>query len=129
MQHAVICRDMLLVHPSLIKSQQSFLGCDSIFFFSIFILSRPRFLCGDRSFFGSLTNFPVRSIVLSILCRNDLMCVYWNSYVATLTIMLRYCFCTASSNLCCSLVSMLQQYFWLFLLQQCFLYRQHSYRD
>ena len=28
------------------------------------------------------------------------MCVYWNNYVATLTIVLLYCFCAASSNLC-----------------------------
>ena len=54
----------------------------------------------DRSFFGSLTLYPTRSVVLSILCRDILMCVYWNNYVATLTIVLQHCFCTTSSKLC-----------------------------
>ena len=31
-----------------------------------------------------LTLCPVRSVVLSILRRDILMCVYWNNYVATL---------------------------------------------
>ena len=34
---------------------------------------------------------------MSILCRNTLMCGYWNIYVVTLTIVLRQCFCAASS--------------------------------
>ena len=54
----------------------------------------------DRSFFGFLTFCPARSVVLSILCCDNLMCVYWRNYVATLTIVLRHYFCAASSNLC-----------------------------
>ena len=88
-----------------------------------------KFLYRDRSFFGSLTLCPVRSVVQSILCCDNLMCVYWNSYVATLTIMLRHCFCSASLILCRNPVFMSRQYFCWFLLQQCFLYCQHSYRD
>ena len=65
------------------------------------------------------------------------MCVYWNSYVVTSTIVSRHCLCAASSNLCHIASSnlchdpffMSQQHFCLFLLQQCFLYCQHSYRD
>ena len=67
-------------------------------FFQHFILSRQGFLCCDRSFFGSLTFFPARSVVLSILCRNALIYGYWNIYVATLTIVLQHCFCAASLN-------------------------------
>ena len=106
------------MHPSLIELQQSFLGHDSICFFSIFILSWQSFLYRNRSFFGSLTICPVRSIVLSILCRDNLMCVYWNSYVATLTIVLQHCLCVASSNLCHDPVFMSQQDF-LYLAHLC----------
>ena len=130
MQLVVVCRDLLLVHPFWIQSRQSYCGYDSNCFFSIFILSRQSFLlCLDRSFFGSLTICPARSVVLSILCRDNLMCVYWNSYVATLTIVLRHCFCAASSNLCHDPVFMSRQYFCWFLLQQCFLYCQHFCHD
>ena len=76
----------------------------------------------DRSFFGSLTLCSARSPVLSILCHDILMCVYWNNYVATLTIVLPHCFYAASSKLCRDLVSMSRQQFCWFLLQQCFLY-------
>ena len=85
MQHALVCRD-------------------GICFFSIFILSQQIFLCRDRSFFGSLTLCSARSIILSILCHNNIMCVCWNSYVTTLTIVLRHCFYIDSSNLCRDLV-------------------------
>ena len=129
MQHAIVCRDLLLVHPSWIESRQSFLSHDSICFFIIFILSRQSFLCRDKSFFGSLTICPARSVVLSILCRDNLMYVYWNSYVATLTIVLLHCFCAASSNLCCHPVFMLRKHFCWFLSQPCFLYCQHSCHD
>ena len=47
-----------------------------------------------------LTLCPVRSVVLSILRRDILICVYWNN-------MLRHCLCAASSKLCRDLVSML----------------------
>ena len=88
------------MHPSWIQSRQSFLGRDNICFFIIFILSRQSFLCCDIYFFGSLTICPVRSVILSILCCDNLMCVYWNNYVATSTIVSRHCFYAASSNLC-----------------------------
>ena len=99
------------------------------FFFSIFILSRQSFLCHDRYFFGSLTICPARFVVLSILCRDNLMCDYWNNYVATSTIMSRPCFCATSSNWCRDPVFMSRQHFCWFLLQQFFLYCQHSCRD
>ena len=106
---------------SKIQSRQSFFGCDNIVFFNIFLLTPQSFLCRDRSFFGSLTIYLTRFIVLSVLCHDNLICVYWNSYVATSTIMSRHCFCAASSNLCRDPVFMLQQHFCCFLLQQCFL--------
>ena len=56
--------------------------------------------CHDRSFFGSLIICLVRSVVLSVLCRDNLMCGYWNSYIATSTIVSRQCFCAAFSNWC-----------------------------
>ena len=67
-------------------------------FLQHFILSRKSFLCRDKSFFGSLTLCTTRSVVLSILCHDTLMCGCWNIYVAILTIVLRHFFCTASSN-------------------------------
>ena len=89
---------------SWIQSQQSFLGRDSILFFSIFILSRQRKLCHERSFFCYLTICLARSVVLFILCSDNLMCGYWNSYVATSKIVSRQCFYAASSNWCRDLV-------------------------
>ena len=94
LQHAVVCRD-------------------NICFFSIFILSRQSFLCRDRSFVSSLILCLARSFILSILCRDNLICVYWNSYVATLTIVLRHCLCAASSNLCHNQVFMLRPSFYV----------------
>ena len=47
---------------------------------------RQSFLYRDRSFFGSLTICLARSVFLSVLCRDNLMCGYWNSYVATSTV-------------------------------------------
>ena len=103
LQHAAVCRD-------------------SICFFSIFILSQQSFLCHNKSFFGSLTLCPARSVSLSILCRDSLMCVYWNNYVATLTIVLRHYSCAVSLNSCRHPIFMSRQHFCLFLLQQYFLY-------
>ena len=67
-------------------------------FLQHFILSQQGFLCRDKSFFGSLTLCPARSVVLSILCHDALIYGYCNIYVATLTIVLRHCFYAASSN-------------------------------
>ena len=86
--------------PSWIPSRQSFLGRDIILFFSIFILSQQSFLCRNRSFFGSLTICLAKSVVLTFLCRDNLMCGSLNSYVATLTILSRQSFRAASSNWC-----------------------------
>ena len=120
MQHPVVCRNLLLVHPSWIESRQSFLGCDSICFFSIFILSLQSFLYRDRYFFGFLTLYPAGSVILSIYVAT-ILCVF------TRTVKLRHCFCATSSNLCCDLVFMSRQHFCWFLLQQRFLYCQHFY--
>ena len=84
-------------------------------------MSQQSFLCRDRSFFGSLTTCLARSVVLSVLCRDNLMCGYWNSYVATLTIVSRQCFCAASSNWCHELVFMSQQHLCLVLVKTMFL--------
>ena len=46
---------------------------------AIVIVSSAYLLCRDGPFFGSLKNFLARSIVLFILCHDNLMCVYWNS--------------------------------------------------
>ena len=81
-------------------SQVSIAACSS--------LSRP---APCASFLNSVaTKFPwsrqylflhyIYSVVLSILCRDNLMCVYWNSYVAISTIVSQHCSCAASSNLC-----------------------------
>ena len=70
----------------------------------IVLFSSACSFCHDKSFFGSLTICLTRSVVLSILCRDNLMCDYWNSYVVTLTIVSRQCFCAASSNWCRDLV-------------------------
>ena len=72
--------------PSWISSRQSFLGRDNIRFFSIFIMSRQSFLCRDRSFFGSLKICLAKPIILTVICRNNLMCGSLNSYVTTSTI-------------------------------------------
>ena len=106
LQHAVVCRDPQPCAPSKIQSRESFLGRDSILFFNIFILSLQSFLYRDKSFFGSLTICPARSFVLSILCHDNLMCDYWNSYVVTLTIVSQQCLCVAFSNWCGDTVCM-----------------------
>ena len=79
------------------------------------------FLCRDISFFGSLTICLARSVVLSVLCRDNLMCGYWNSYVATSTIVSRQCFYAASSNWCRDQVFMSRQHVCLVLVVTMFL--------
>ena len=49
--------------------------------------SRQSFLYHNRSFFGSLTICLAKSVVLTILCCDNLMCGSLNSYVATSTIL------------------------------------------
>ena len=117
----ILCYCSLLQHTTSCRNNNCF--------FSMFTLSWQSFLCCDRSFFGSLTLYPARSVVLSILCRDILMCVYWNNYVATLTIVLRHSLCATHSKLCRDPVSMSRQHLCCFLLQRCFLYCQHSCRD
>ena len=56
------------------------------------------FPLSQQIFLWLFNNLSARSVVLSILCRDNLMCDYWNSYVATLTIVSRHCFYAASSN-------------------------------
>ena len=102
---------------------------NTLLFLPHFILSQQSFLCRDRSFFGSLTLCPAKYVVPSIICRDTLMCGYWNIYVATLTIVLRHYLCAASSICVPTQSFMSRQYFCWFLLQQCFLYCLHSRRD
>ena len=97
--------------PSWIPLRLSFLGHGSILFFTIFILSRQSFLCCNRSFFGSSTICRSNSIVLTVLCYDNLMCGSLNSYVATSTILLRQSFYAASSNWCRDPFFMSQQHF------------------
>ena len=79
--------DCILGRDLKVLSRQSF---NSLLQFSVAcsILSQQSFLYRDKSFFGSLTLCPTRSVVLSIICHDILMCVYWNNYVVTLTIVL-----------------------------------------
>ena len=117
-----LCRDNLMC-----GSLNSYVAidnfcCDNILFFSIFIMLRQSFLCCDRSFFDSLTICLAKSVVLTFLCRDNLMCGSLNSYVAIdnfcrdivfvqlLQIGVATSFYVATAFL-----------FW-FLLQQCFLY-------
>ena len=41
------------------------------------IVSSTYLFCHDISFFGSLTIYLARSVVLSVLCLDNLMCVYY----------------------------------------------------
>ena len=70
-------------------SMQSSVATCSLCFFLDFVaivfFSSAYSFCRDRSFFGSLTICLAKSVVLTVLCRGDLMCGSLNSYVATLT--------------------------------------------
>ena len=102
----------------------------TIFVFSACLLCHDKvFSVATDLYLALLTLFPARFIVLSISCRDILMCVYLNNYVATLTMVLQQCFCLASSKLCHDPVYMSRQHLCWFLLQQCFLSCQHSCRD
>ena len=68
---------------------------------------RQSFLCCDRSFFGSLIICLAKSVVVTVLCCDNLMCGSFNSYVTTSTILLRQSFYAASSNLCRDSISVL----------------------
>ena len=65
-----------------------------------------------QGFFGSLTICLAKSVVLTVLCRDNLMCGSLNSYVATSTILLRQSFYAASSNWCRDPVFMSRQHFY-----------------
>ena len=115
LQHVVVCRDLLLV---------ILLGFSryNILFFSIFILSRQSLkIYRDRSFLSSSIICLARFVFISVLCRNNLMCGYWNSYVATSTLVSRQCFCVASSNSCSDPVFMSRQHVCLVLVASMFL--------
>ena len=75
-------------------------SCDKVSVVATVIFSSAYLLYRDKPFFGYLKICLARSVVLSILCHDNLMCVYWNSYVATLTIVLPHYLCAAFSNLC-----------------------------
>ena len=120
----ILGRDLKVLSRQSFNSllQRAAFCCDTLLFLQHFILPRQSFLYHNRSFFGSLTLCPTRSVVLSILCCDTLMCGCWSIYVATL-------FLHSFFKLCRDLVFMSRQYFCWFLLQQCFLYYQHSCRD
>ena len=100
--------------PSWIPSRQSFLGRNSILFFNIFILSRQSFLCRN-----SLT----KSVFLSILCRENLMCGSLNSYVATSKIFIVIEFLSSFFKLVSRSVFMSRQHFcFCSCCNKCFLY-------
>ena len=123
LQHAAVCRDLLLM-LLLIFSRDKVSLVAIVFFSSAYSFCRDRgqsFLCRDKYFFVSLTICLARSIVLSVLCRDNLMCGDWNSNVATLTIVSRQCFCAASSNWCHDPVFMSRQHVCLVLIATMFL--------
>ena len=62
------------------------------------------------SFFDSLTICLVKSVVLTVLCRDNLKCGSLNSYIARSTILLRQIFYATSSNWCHDRVFMLRQH-------------------
>ena len=114
MQHLVVCRDLL---PVLLLgfSRYKVSLVATIFFSSTYSF------CRDISFFSSLTIFFARYDVLSVLCRDNLMCGYWNSYVATSTIVSRQYFCVASLNWCHDPIFMSRQHVCLVLVATMFL--------
>ena len=140
---------MLLVYLSLSQHVGDFLNCFAYeFIVSIFqpqiwkenacmkIKQAPKYFLKKKLFKILLNNKRsqiIRNLLFHILkdqifqILKLFMCVYWNSYVTTLTIVLRHCFCAASSNLCRDLVFMSRQHLCWFLLQQCFLYCQHFF--
>ena len=85
LQHAVVYCDLF---PVLLLGFR----CERVFLVATVIFSSTYSFSCDRSFFGSLTLCLANSVILTILCRNNLMCGSWNSYVATSTIALRQCF-------------------------------------
>ena len=95
--YCILSRDLKVLSQSSFISllQFSVATCSSLLrqylFFSMFILSRQNFLYCYISLFGSLTLYPTRSVVISILWHDILMCVYWNNYVATCNATLFLC--------------------------------------
>ena len=72
----ILCRDLKVFSSQSFNSllQYAAFCCDTLLFLQHFIRSQQSFLCRDRSLFGCLTLYPARSVVLSILCRDTLMC-------------------------------------------------------
>ena len=62
-------------------------------------------------FLWLLNNLSCKSVVLTVLCRDNIMCGSLNSYVETLIILLRQSFYAASSNWCRDQVFMSRQHF------------------
>ena len=114
MQHTVVCRDL---SPVLLLG----FSCDKVSLVATIFFSSEYSFCRDRSFFGSLTICLARSFVLFVLCRDNLMCGYWNSYVVTSTIVSRQRFCAVSSNWCRDQVFMSRQHVCLVLVATMFL--------
>ena len=86
------------------------------FISSAFHSIATKFPLSRHIFLWLFNTFPARFVVLSILCRNTLVCGCWNIYVATLKIMFRHCFCTASSNCVTTQLFMSQHHFcWFFV--------------
>ena len=83
---------------------------DKVSLVAIVFFSSTYSFCHDRSFFGYLTIYLGRFVVLCILCHDNLMCDYWNSYVATSIIVSQQCLCAAPSNWCRDLVFMSRQH-------------------
>ena len=76
LQHAVIFRDLFPV--LLLRFRRDRVSLVTTVFFS----SAYSF-CRDISFFSSLTICLAKFVVLTVLCRDNLMCGSLNSYVAT----------------------------------------------
>ena len=100
----VVCRDLFhVLFPGFRRDRFSLVV--TVFFSSAYSF------CHDRSFFGSLIICLAKSVVLTVLCRDNFMCGSFNSYVATSTILLRPSFFEASSNWCREPVFISRQHF------------------
>ena len=79
LQHAVVCHDLF---PMLLLAFRH----DRVSLVARIFFSSAYSLCHDKSFFGSLTICLAKSVVLTVLCRDNIMCGSLNSSIAMSTI-------------------------------------------
>ena len=113
LQHAVVCHDLFLV--LLLRFHRDRVSLVGTKFYSLaysFCRDRVSSITTDL-FFGSLTICLAKFVVLTILCRDNLMCSSLNSYVATSKILSQQNFCAPSSNWRCDPFFMSRQHFYV----------------